>query len=80
MDVRLERIVVYADKTIELRWKFDNRKNVSAFGRNPAGSWYNEEEEKSLRKSCQLLDTRGGEPSDCRQPVCFEQVVAHIGR
>lgn len=27
LDVRLERIVVYADKTIELRWKFDNSNN-----------------------------------------------------
>lgn len=27
LDELLERIVVYADKTIELRWKFSNRSN-----------------------------------------------------
>ena len=27
LDALLERIVVYADKTIELRWKFSNRNN-----------------------------------------------------
>ena len=38
LDALLEKIVVYADKTIELRWKFSNRSNegsksVSSFGR-----------------------------------------------
>ena len=27
LDVLLEKIVVYADKTIELRWKFTGRRN-----------------------------------------------------
>ncbi len=27
LDALLERIVVYADKTIELRWRFSNRSN-----------------------------------------------------
>lgn len=27
LDALLEKIVVYADKTIELRWKFSNRRN-----------------------------------------------------
>lgn len=27
LDVLLDKVVVYADKTIELRWKFSNRSN-----------------------------------------------------
>ena len=27
LDALLDKIVVYADKTIELRWKFSNRSN-----------------------------------------------------
>ena len=27
LDALLEKVVVYADKTIELRWKFSNRSN-----------------------------------------------------